>query len=103
MKKLFFAGACLVTLAPSPVWAQTGGADVVVVQLYFTGLGTGHLSLTRATGTSEAATFKDSSTHQEEAAACQRVFAQLSQEGYAVKSTVTRASNLCTWVFIKGQ
>jgi hypothetical protein len=33
MKKLLFSGACLVALASSPVRAQTGGADLVVVHV----------------------------------------------------------------------
>jgi hypothetical protein len=104
MKKLLFLGACLVALASQPVMAQTGGADVVVVNVYYTGLGTGHLGLTRASGTTDVAQFKNTSAaRKEEAAAYQQLFAQLYQEGYSLKSTLVRAENLCTWIFARGQ
>jgi hypothetical protein len=91
-------------LASQPVMAQTGEADVVVVNVYYIGLANGHLGLTRATGTTEAAQFKNTSNaHQEGASAYQRIFAQLYQEGYSLKSTLVRAENLCTWIFVKGQ
>lgn len=83
--------------------AQTGGTDVVVVNVYYTGLGKGHIGLTRAGGTTEAAQFKNSSVaRQEENSAYQRVFAQLYQEGYSLKSTVSQNPNECTWIFVKG-
>jgi hypothetical protein len=103
MKRRLFLGAYLVAMASSPVLAQTSTSEVAIVQLYFTGINTGHLSLTRTTGTTEAAQFKTSNTHQEEAAAYQRVFTQLYQEGYSLKSTITRAEDVATWIFVKGQ
>jgi hypothetical protein len=103
MKKLFFLGAYLVALFSSPVMAQTGGTNVVVLNVYYTGLGTGHLGLTRTTGSTEVAQFKNSnSARQEETAAYQRVFTQLCQEGYSLKSTVPRDVNQCMWIFVKG-
>jgi hypothetical protein len=89
MKKRLFLGAYLVAMASSPVLAQTSTSEVAIVQLYFTGINTGHLSLTRTTGTTEAA--------------YQRVFTQLYQEGYSLKSTITRAEDVATWIFVKGQ
>lgn len=103
MKKLLLLGAYMAAVASSPVLAQTGTSEVAIVQLYFTRINTGHLSLTRTTGTTEAAQFKTSNTHQEEATAYQRVFTQLYQDGYSLKSTITRLEDIATWIFVKGQ
>jgi hypothetical protein len=88
MKKLLFLAACLVTLASTPVVAQSGGPGVVIVQFYTTGLGNGHIAITRGEGRTEDVEFKVTNIKQHTAAeAYQRVFAQLVQEGYSLKST----------------
>jgi hypothetical protein len=57
MKKLLFLGACLVALASQPVMAQTGGADVVVVQVSF-GLGAGQILISHGGGKTEVVEIK---------------------------------------------
>jgi hypothetical protein len=87
MKKLLFLGACLVTFASQPVVAQTGGPHVIVVQLYFTGIGTQHI-ITRGEGKTQDIQLKNTSPEEHKAAeAYQRVMEGLFAEGYTLKST----------------
>jgi hypothetical protein len=105
MKKLLFLGACLVALASQPVIAQTSVPQVIVVQVYFTGLGTGHLTVTRGEGQTEDIEFKQTNIKQAtEAETCQRVFEKLYQEGYSLKSTFSPGTGgISTLIFAKGQ
>jgi len=89
MKKLFCLGAYLLASASSPVMAQTGGPDVVVVR---TTDSAGYLRIvvTHGEGKSEVLELprkdlKESPTGQEEA--LQKVFAKLYQEGYQLRGT----------------
>jgi hypothetical protein len=104
MKKLLFLGACLVALASQPVMAQTGGADVVVVQVSF-GLGAGQILISRGGGKTEVVEIKKQNRNAGfESEAYQQVISKLYQEGYTIKSTfsdgVRNQSNI---VFVKGQ
>jgi hypothetical protein len=105
MKKFFFLGACLVALASSPVKAQTIKPEVIVVQVYSTGIGTGHVAVTRGEDKTEDIEFKVTSAKQHTAAETyQRVFAQLVQEGYSLKSTIAPGEGgTVTLVFEKRQ
>ncbi|MGI4743393.1 MAG: hypothetical protein ACRYG7_50220 [Janthinobacterium lividum] len=105
MKKLLLVSACLLALSSSPVLAQAGGPNVVVVQLYHTGLSTGHIAITRGEGKTEDIEYKDQDTKEHTSAiAYQRVLAQLYQEGYTLKSTFTPgASYVVTLLFEKRQ
>lgn len=105
MKKLLFLGACLVALGSQPVMAQNGGAEVVIVQVYYTGLSNGHIAVTRGEGKTEDVEFKGANSKQHiEAEAYQRVFAQLVREGYSLKSTIALgAGDTVTLVFEKKQ
>jgi hypothetical protein len=88
MEKLMFLAACLVALASTPVIAQLGGPNVVIVQVYTTGLGSGHIAITQGEGRTEDVEFKVTNIKQHTAAEpYQRVFAQLVQERYSLKST----------------
>lgn len=88
MKKLFLMGAGLLALAATPALAQAAGPGVVVVQLYYSGIGTGHVAVTRGEGKTEDIEYKVTNIKQHVAAETyQRVFAQLYQEGYVLKST----------------
>jgi hypothetical protein len=91
MKKLLFLGACLVALASQPVKAQTTRPNVVVVQVYYTGMsGIQHIAITRGEGQTEdieiKGTFPNGSDHKA-AEAYQRVVEKLFSEGYTLKST----------------
>jgi hypothetical protein len=105
MKKLLFSGACLVALASSPVRAQTVRPPVVVVQLYFSGISTQHIAITRGEGQTEDIEFKDPGTKDHRTTeAYQRALAQLYQEGYTLKSTFSLATNaVVTLIFEKRQ
>jgi hypothetical protein len=78
---------------------------VIVVQVYYTGLGNGHLTITRGEGKTEAIEFKQTNVKQaNEAETCQRVFEKLYQEGYSLKSTFSPGtSSISTLIFAKGQ
>ena len=103
MKKIISLVACLLALASSPALAQAGGPAVVVVQLYYSGIGTGHVAVTRGEGKTEDIEYKVVSIKQHVAAETyQRVFAQLYQEGYALKSTFSPGDDsVVTLVFDK--
>jgi hypothetical protein len=103
MKRFLFLGACLVALASQPVMAQTGGADVVVVQVSF-GVGAGQILISRGEGKTEIVTVKKNKNEAFESEAYQQVIAKLYQEGYTIKSTFSDGvKNQCNLVFIKGQ
>jgi hypothetical protein len=94
MKKLLFLGVCLVALASQPALAQTGEPPVIVVQLYYTGLFTAHITITRGDNKTEDIEFKETSTRDYTTAqAYQRVLVRLYQEGYALKSTFKSGEN----------
>jgi hypothetical protein len=84
MKKLFFLGACLVTLFSSPAMAQTGGPEVVVVRFSYEGTARMHAFIARGPGKIEEQQLKGSTS--EEAAFCQQVITKLYQEGYTLKA-----------------
>jgi hypothetical protein len=104
MKKLLLLSACLLALSSAPVKAQTAGPQVIVVQVYFTALNTGHLTITRGEGQIENIEFKSTHSRQtNEAETYQRVFNKLYQEGYLLKSTFgPGAGTLSTLIFAKG-
>ena len=106
MKKILFLGACLVALASQPVMAQTGGADVVIVQTYFTGISTLHIAVTRADGQTQEAEVKDAGNVKSHvvAVALQQTLAKLVQEGYTLKSNFAFGVNqVQTLIFEKRQ
>jgi hypothetical protein len=107
MKKLFFIGACLLALGSTPAMAQTGGPEVVVVQLYYVGTSHLHIGITRASGQTEdievKASFNDVRDHAA-AVAYQQAFAKLVREGYTLKSTIAQTGGaLATLIFEKRQ
>ena len=90
MKKLLFLGACLVALASQPVQAQTTRPNVIVVQVYYTGMNTQHIAITRGEGQTEDIEIKGTSPNGSDhkaAEAYQRVVEKLFSEGYTLKST----------------
>jgi hypothetical protein len=94
MKKLLLLGACLLALASQPVMAQTGQPPVIVVQLYYTGLFTAHITITRGDNKTEDIEFKETNTRDHTTAqAYQRVLVRLYQEGYALKSSFRVGDN----------
>jgi hypothetical protein len=105
MKKLLLLCVCLLAVCSSPMMAQTGEPQVIVVQVYYTGLGVGHLTVTRGEGQTEAIEFKQTNPKQTtQAETCQRVFNKLYQEGYSLKSTFSPgAGTISTLIFAKGQ
>jgi hypothetical protein len=89
MKKLLFLGACLVALASSPVMAQTGGTDVVVVRITEEAV-TVYVSVTQADGRSEQWKFVNGSTGKrldESGQGYHKLLAGLYQQGYHLQST----------------
>jgi hypothetical protein len=101
MKKLLFLGACLVALASSPAMAQTGGAQVVVVQVSFWA-SAGQILISRGEDKTEVISVKKDKNQGFATEACQKVIAKLYQEGYAIKSTFSDGvSNESILVFIK--
>ncbi|TVT40666.1 hypothetical protein FNT36_14455 [Hymenobacter setariae] len=103
MKKLLFLGACLVALASSPVVAQTGGADVVVVRVY-----SGNYSrivIAREGGKTEVLDFHAGITEKrdkEAATELQQVVSSLYREGYELKSTFSEQNSYtANLIFIK--
>jgi hypothetical protein len=101
MKKLLFLGACLVALTSSPAMAQTGGADVVVVQVSFGGAG-GQILISRGEGKTEVIAVKKDKNQGFETEAYQQLIAKLYQEGYAIKSTFSDGvRNDSALVFVK--
>jgi opacity protein-like surface antigen len=103
MKKLLFLGACLVALASQPVVAQAGEPEVIVVQVYYTGIATGHILITRGAGKNEDIEFKGKSWT-ETGEAVQAAIAKLYKEGYSVKSTYAPGTgSAATLILVKGQ
>ncbi len=81
--------------------AQAGGAQVVVMQVYYTGLGAGHVMITRGPGKPEITDFAGRDFEQN-GAAVQAAIAKLYQEGYVLKSTFSPgAGPSSTLVFTK--
>ena len=112
MKKLFFLGACLVALASSPVLAQTGGADVVVVRVAEYNTHT-HLTVERAGQEPEEIEFDwDGRIGKKPGRASKGYLDALSklyQQGYQVQATIPGAAftnggtTYTTLVFTKGK
>ena len=104
MKKLLFLGACLVARASAPAKAQTAAAEVVVVRL-LDATGRGKLVIARPGGKTEEVELNggvNSASLKESALTLQQVITNLSQEGYALKSTFTGLQGYgATLVFIK--
>jgi hypothetical protein len=94
MKKLFFLGACLVVLASSPVKAQTGGSDVVVVRVDESGLKKVQVIIAYGNGKTELVEVDVNRNPNEERTKAavevyQKVLQKLHQEGYRLKATST--------------
>ena len=106
MKKLFFLGACLVALASSPVKAQTGGVDVVVVKVFEASMSM-RIAITHGQGKTQVIETDGGGSRKSNfvtsAETLQRIVADLYQRGYTLKSTFgTDGGNLNTLVFVKG-
>lgn len=103
MKKRFFIfiGACLWALGLSPVLAQTGGPDVVVVRFYHMSTTRLHVAIVRGAAKPEEQEMKGSDV--EEAQFCQQVIAKLYQEGYTLKAAFATGVVPNTLLFVKGQ
>jgi hypothetical protein len=110
MKKLVFLGACLVALASSPVKAQTGGADIVVVRVMEYN-GRTYLTVERAGQEPEQIDFKWDSRIGEKRERASKGYldtlSKLYQQGYRVQATIPGFTNAdvayTTLVFTKGQ
>ncbi|GAB3637289.1 hypothetical protein GCM10027422_28790 [Hymenobacter arcticus] len=103
MKKLIFLGACLWALGSTPVMAQTGGPQVIVVRI-----NTLHLAIIYPDGKSEVIPVEGPGLTEkklvESGVTYQRVITKLVQDGYALKSTFSGVSGtVSTLVFVKGQ
>jgi hypothetical protein len=103
MKNLFFMGACLWALGSTPVLAQTGGSEVVVVRVYDGNAG--KIVIARAGGKTEEIPFNagySSKGLAESTSQFQQTIASLYQQGYALKSTFSGgAGSVATLVFVK--
>ena len=96
----------MVALASQPLMAQTGGTPVIIVQTYFSGANTMHITVTRAEGQTEETEVKDAMNVKAHvvAIAMQRVLAKLVQEGYTLRSTPNLGANqVPTLIFEKRQ
>lgn len=109
MKKLIFLGGCLWALAAQPAQAQTGKADIVVVKVLESRLGT-RIVVARSWGipdeievkpgfaTDEARLMRDS------AEKIHKVLTGLYEQGYAIKSSFgSSEGGQSTLVLVKGQ
>jgi hypothetical protein len=108
MKKLLFLGACLVALASSPVKAQTGAADVVVMTVKSVVLGRKRVVIGYSDGKTEEQIIKNvivSDKGQDEGITqYQAIIAKLYQQGYPLKSTFSQDEGRSTsLIFVKGQ
>jgi hypothetical protein len=108
MKKLLFLGACLVALSSSPVMAQAGGTEVVVMSMRTASLGRTRVVLAYSGGKTEEKLIKNMSNSdkaQDEAtSAYQEIITNLYQQGYSLKSTFSGfQGGFSTLVFVKGQ
>jgi hypothetical protein len=107
MKKLLFLGACLVALASQPARAQTGGAEIVVMQVRENGYGNVRVVLAYPGGKTEEQEFKAGFTNKaqdESASEYQKLITKLYQQGYTLKSTFGPGNGaLHTLIFVKGQ
>ena len=89
MKKIFFAGACLVALAAAPAMAQASKPAVVVVRVSDAAAG-GQLVIVREGGKTEELEFANSVSMKSLALSgtlMQQVFGNLYAEGYTLKGT----------------
>jgi hypothetical protein len=110
MKKLVLLGACLAALASSPVKAQTGGADVVVVRVMEYS-GRTYLTVERVGQEPEQIDFKWDSRIGEKRERASKGYLnalnKLYQQGYRVQATIPGLANddvaYTTLVFMKGQ
>jgi hypothetical protein len=110
MKKLLFLGACLMALASSPVMAQTGGPDVVVMTVKALGVNKVRVVLAYNGGKTEEQIVKNivgNDQAQDEATSeYQRIIAKLYQQGYSIKSTFSQGygdRDTSALIFVKGQ
>jgi hypothetical protein len=93
----------------SPVKAQTGGTDVVVVRVT-EGVRRVNVSITKPDGKSEQVEFENGATGErldKSGQGYQKVIAALYQQGYRLQSTFSATAgqndNRTTLVFVKGQ
>jgi hypothetical protein len=104
MKKIFFIGACFVTLSSAPVMAQTSGSDVVVVRLA-DGTNASQLIIVRGPGKNEQIDLLTSTNTKgliSSGEAIQQAIAKLYQEGYSLKSTFGGYQGyVSTLIFVK--
>ena len=104
MKKLLFLGACLLALSSSPVRAQTGGSDVVVVRLV-DGLPSSQLVIVRGPGQNEQLELPagiGTKNLISSGEVLQQAVAKLYQEGYTLKSTFSsKGGSAATLIFTK--
>lgn len=77
-------------LASQPVRAQVGEAAVVVVKVYYSGIRTGHILISRGPNSNEEIEFTDNKPNVE-AEKLQGVIAKLHQEGFRLRSTISRS------------
>lgn len=108
MKKLLLLSVCLLALSSALVKAQTSGPAVAIVSIWTTGAsaGTGHLLVDRdgtatvtdfeAGGSTKAAIEQ---TQRVRAEVLRKAVAQLYQEGYQLKVSLSRDE----LIFVKGQ
>lgn len=103
MKKLFFIGACLLALGSTPVLAQTGGLDVVVVRVVFNGARL-VMAVSHGEGKTETTQADVPLSQVKNAApiaeAYQRIIAKLTAEGYTLKG-MNGDDAYATLVFVK--
>jgi hypothetical protein len=93
MKKLIFLGACMMALGSSPVMAQAGGPDVVVVRVA-EGAGRSHLTIERSGQEPEEIIFDwsdNTSKNQRASKSYLDALSKLYQQGYQVQATIPGA------------
>lgn len=92
-------------LASSPVMAQTGGPDVVVVRIV-EGAAV-YVTITRGVGKSEEFEFANRYHGKGSASTVEsyhQLVSKLYQEGYSIKSTIATGNSASTiLIFVKGQ
>ena len=109
MKKLILLGGCLWTFAAQPAKAQSGQADIVVMKVLESRLGT-RIVVARSWGIPDEIEVKPNLASNEarlmrdSAEKIQEVLTKLYQEGYAIKSSFSGSEGgQSTLVLIKGQ
>jgi hypothetical protein len=106
-KKLILLGMCLVALASSPVIAQAGAPDSVVMQVRENGVGNVRVILAYPGGKTEEQDFKAGFTDKAQKEAVieyQQLLTRLYQQGYTLKGTLGPGNSpVQTLIFVKGQ